>query len=148
MLARDGVVFFTLKFVGRITFVLHGGVKVAGIGAGNKFDFFTHNITPLYLFATTAYVCQHDINPDFVYHTHTLCGKAQANPAILAFHPEAVSVQVRQKAAPSPVIGMGYIIPAYGAFARDLTYSGHDFSPNESDPAPKVIMRKRLNCNL
>ena len=76
VLARDGVVFFTLQFVGRITLVLHGGVKVAGIGAGNKFDFFTHNITPLYLFATTAHVCQHDINPDFVYHTHTLCRKA------------------------------------------------------------------------
>ena len=136
MLARDGVVFFTLQLVGRITLVFHCGVEVTGIGTGNKFDFFTHNITPLYLFATAAHVCQHDINPDLVDHPHTLRGQTQANPAVLAFHPEAVGVQIGQKAAPGSVIGVGHIVPGYGALACDLTYSGHDFSPNESDLAP------------
>src|ERR1700693_5461716 len=50
---------------------------------------------------------------------------AQAQEALFRFGPEAVSMQIRQKAAALAIVRVGNRITRFGAFARDLADSRH-----------------------
>ncbi|VUX54893.1 conserved protein of unknown function [uncultured Woeseiaceae bacterium] len=55
-----------------------------------------------------------------------LVGHAQPNIAFLGFDPEALELQVRQKAPTRSVVGMGNIIAALRALPCDLADLGHE----------------------
>jgi len=54
---------------------------------------------PSDFFAAFAHVAEHLLDAHFVYGAHGLGGKPQAHPAIFAFHPKTVFLQVWQKPA-------------------------------------------------
>ena len=53
-------------------------------------------------------------------------GNAQADPAVLAFDPEAAVLQIRQEAALGLVVGVGNIVAHHRGFSRHLADSSHD----------------------
>jgi hypothetical protein len=50
---------------------------------------------------------------------------AQFHPAVFAFHPESVRVQVGQETPPGLVVGVRNIVSRDGPLSRNLTYPGH-----------------------
>src|SRR5690606_14124262 len=61
-----------------------------------------------------------------------LRGNPQLDPAVLAGHPEAALVQVRQEAAAGLVVGMRDVVAALHALAGDLAYAGHVRTPRSA----------------
>jgi hypothetical protein len=53
-------------------------------------------------------------------------GNAQAHEALFALGPEAVSVQIRQKATALAIVRVRNRVARFGALARDLADSRHD----------------------
>lgn len=56
-----GIKLLDLHLSGHGTFVLCGGVKVAGSGAGYEFDLVAHDVLPLDLFTAGAQISQHGV---------------------------------------------------------------------------------------
>src|SRR5450432_3926867 len=77
------------------------------------------------LFAATAQIGEYGLDAVLVDGTQGVGGNAQFHPAILARHPEAALVQVRQPAAPGFVVGMRHAIAGLRALATDLADFGH-----------------------
>jgi len=125
VLAHDGIKFLDLHFLRLSFLVFGGGVKVAGFGTGDQFDFVTHEFDSLYFFAASADVVQYAVDAAFVDDPQTLGGYAQTNPTVFAFNPEAVMVQIGHKTATRFVVGVRYIIAGGWAFARDLAHFRH-----------------------
>src|SRR6267378_2324025 len=83
---------------------------------------------------------------------HAAGGQPQSHPALLRLDPEALRVQVGQKAPARLVVGVGDSVPHRGLLASDLANAGHtltlrDFSDLESrrvlPPEPNFIPARR-----
>ena len=122
MLADHGIEFLDLHFVRFGAFVLGGGVKMASVGRGNKFDFFAHIIVLLNPGAGGPQVGKYLVYAEFVDQTQTVVADSELHPAVFAFHPEFAVVQIGEETTARFVVGMGNIVPYLGTFTRDLAY--------------------------
>jgi hypothetical protein len=68
---------------------------------------------------------ENHIDAFFIDDPHALRGHAQLYKAPLAFDPEPMNVQIRQKTAAGLIVGMRYIVSGEGTLARYLADSGH-----------------------
>jgi hypothetical protein len=125
MLADHRIEFLHFQLFRRGALVLGRGVEMPRTRGGNQLDFVTHGSRSLKLFASGAQFGENGVDPLFVDDAHPMAGYAQAHETLLAFDPEPMDVQIRQKAAAGSVVSVGYIISSDGALARHLTDSGH-----------------------
>jgi len=79
----------------------------------------------LNLDALGAQIRNHHVHAAFLDGAQAASRHAQAQEALLRFRPEAVSMQIRQKAAPLAIVRVGNRITRFWAFARDLADSRH-----------------------
>jgi hypothetical protein len=133
MLAYDGIEFLDLHLFRHGALILGRGVEVTSFGGGYESDFFTHNVTPLYLLATCTHVGQDSIDAFLVDNAQAFCAQAQFYPAVFTFYPDAARMQVGQKTTFGLVVGMGNIVTCDGAFPGYLTNSRHCFLQKISD---------------
>ena len=125
MLADDGIEFLDLHLFRHGAFVLGRGVKVARAGAGNEFDFVSHERHPLYFVAAFTDFGQYRVNADFIDDAHSLGGKTKTYPPILAFYPKFVMMEIGIEAPLGSIVGVRNVIARNGTFAGDLAYFGH-----------------------
>src|ERR1700691_1957576 len=78
------------------------------------------------LHALAAQVRNHYIDATLLDGAQSARRHAQADPALFAFQPEAVRMQIRQKAAALSVVRVGNRVSGFRALARDLADSRHD----------------------
>ena len=131
VLADARVILAQHHLAGGVTFVLGGGVEMPGTRSGYQFDFFSHDLSPFSDFhAAGAYVSQYLVDTVLVDDAHTLAGEAQFDPAVLASHPETVTMEVGQEAAARSIVRVRHIITGHRAFSRDLTDLGHAETPD------------------
>ena len=76
--------------------------------------------------AACAHIGQHRVNTVLVYCPQRYGRQTQADPAILTFHPEPATLQVRQKAPLGLVVSMGNMVAGHRFLAGYFTYSCHD----------------------
>jgi hypothetical protein len=138
MLANHGVKLEDFQFFRRGPLVFRGSVKMAGAGRRFKLYFFPHNCLPLsksksILFArisnsiaASAHFGQNSVYAILVYRAQGNVGQAQADPAMLAFHPEPATLQIGQETPSRLVIGVGNMVTGHGFLAGDFAYSCHD----------------------
>ena len=107
--------------------VLGRGVVVAGAGTGNEFDFVAHGRILRRLNALTAgtQVRKDLFDAVLVDDAKSLVRNAQAHETLLGFDPEALVLQVRQKATTGPVIGMGNVVAALRPLPSHLANPRH-----------------------
>ena len=134
MLANNRVELFDFHFLRHVALVLGGRVVMTGTGAGDEFDFVTHDETPLNLVAALADVGQDGFDAQLVNNAHALAGNAQLYKTLLRIDPETVGVQVGQETPARPVLGMGHVVAALRTLSRDLAYSGHCSKPRKKSP--------------
>ena len=125
VLAYHRIVFLHLQLAWRGALVLGGCVVVPGSGTGYKLDLVPHCSDPLYLFAPGAQAGQHRIDTLLVNDAHPLVGNSQLHPAVFAFYPESMRMQVGQETPPGLIVGVRNIVSRNGPFPRDLAYLGH-----------------------
>jgi hypothetical protein len=132
VLADDRIVLAELELVRRIFLVLRRGVEKAGIRRGNQLDLVAFFLLGHGLisersdrFATGADFRNDRFNAEFVDDAHAIGGYAELDEALLGIHPEAMRVQIRQKPAPTPVVGVRDGIADHRLFAGYLADSGH-----------------------
>jgi hypothetical protein len=128
MLADDGIVFLDLHLSGGVLLVFIGRVEVTGTGRRYQADFISCALghcsnPPLYLFAACPQVSQYNINAFLVDDAQSLGGDAKFYPAILAFHPETVAVEIGQKTPLALDIRVRHIVSGYRPFSGDLANS-------------------------
>jgi hypothetical protein len=140
VLADHRIKFFDFHLFRHIPFVFGSRIKVPGSGAGNQFDFVTHDSASfLDFFATLTDVGKNRINPQFIDDPHPLAGDPQANPTIFAFNPESVMVKIGIKMALGFIVGVRYIAAGYRPFSGDLANSRHAL-PHSSDSISNLIL--------
>jgi hypothetical protein len=128
VLAHYRIEFLGFQFVRMQPLVLRGCVVVTGAGRRYQFDFVAHDGS-LNLDAFGAQIRNHDVHAALLDGAQTAGGYAQAQKALLHFGPEAVSMQIRQKAAPLAIVRMGNRITRFRTLARDLADSRHVANP-------------------
>src|SRR5690606_39942627 len=110
--------------------VLGRRVEMTGAGARYELDLLTHGSGLLLIsHALGAKVRDHLFDTALLDGAQAARRHAQAHEAALAFHPEAMYVQVRQKPATPLVVRVRDAIPGNRALAGDFTHSGHDVFP-------------------
>jgi hypothetical protein len=105
MLADNRIEFFDLHFFGHGFFIFGRGVEVACAFAGNKFYFIAH-CSVLLDFGVFADVDENGVYAFFVDDSHTFGRYPQTNPAVFAFNPESMVLQIRKEAAFGSVVGV------------------------------------------
>jgi hypothetical protein len=120
------IVLLHFHFVGMKTLVLGSGVVVASASRRNQFDFVAHvgSLTSD-LHAIGTQFCDDYINAFLFDGTKPGVRNAQADITTLTLHPETLLMQVRQKAAPTPVVGVGNGVTGQGCLTGDLANSRH-----------------------
>ena len=83
------------------------------------------------LFAAAAKIFDDLFDTQLVYGAHTLGGYTQFDVALLAIKPETMEMQIRQKTAPIPVVGVGNVVSRHWALACYLADLGHNRKPFE-----------------
>jgi len=78
------------------------------------------------LFASGAKISQDLVNPVLINITQASAGYFQLDPAILTLHPEAVSVQIWQKAPTRSVFRVRNVVSSDRTLSGYLTDLGHD----------------------
>src|SRR5262245_28924862 len=78
------------------------------------------------LYALLAQLRDDDLDALLLDGTQARGGHAQAHPALLAFEPETLRVQVRQEAAALLVVGVGDAVSNSRLLAGDFADAGHD----------------------
>ena len=71
-----GIVFLNFHFVRHGALVLGRGVVMAGVSAGDEFDFVTHDVAPLDLFTAATHVRQNGFDAFLVDDAHALAANA------------------------------------------------------------------------
>src|SRR5579863_2716625 len=79
----------------------------------------------LNLDALGAQIRNHHIHTALLDGPQAAGGHAQAQEALLDLRPEAVSMQIGEKAAPLAIVRVGDRVTRFGGFARDLADSRH-----------------------
>ena len=79
----------------------------------------------LNFFATLAQIGKNWIDSKFVDDSHAFTGKSQPYPAIFAFHPETVVMQVGKEATLGPVVSVRYVESGYWPLSGNLANFGH-----------------------
>src|SRR6267378_2987747 len=79
----------------------------------------------LNLDALGAQISNHHVHAALLDGAQAASRHAQAEEALFRFRPEAVSMQIRQKAAPLAIVCVGNRITRFWAFTRDLADSRH-----------------------
>jgi hypothetical protein len=126
-LRTTGIVLLDVHLLRMKTLVLHRDVEVAGAGRGQQLDFFAHSRGCFVTREFAADRCSSDLRGlgahlgddgiDAVLFdgAHRVRGAhAQRDPALFAFEPETLRVQVRQEAAALLVVGVRTRLPTVG----------------------------------
>ena len=90
----------------------------------DQFDFIAHGC-PLDLDAFGAQVRDHYVHAALLDGAQTARRDPQAQEPLFDFRPEAMGMQIRQKAAPLAIVRMGNRVTCFRGFARDLADSRH-----------------------
>jgi hypothetical protein len=109
VLAHYRIKFLDVHLLRHRSLVLGRCVEVPCSGTGNQLDFVTHYSVSrplLNFFATLAHIGKNCIDSYLVDDSHAFSGKSQPYPAIFAFHPETVVMQVGKEATLRPVLSV------------------------------------------
>jgi hypothetical protein len=95
------------------------------------------------LFASSADLRKHLIYALLVDNAHCVGGYAKTHPALLAFHPESMIMEIRQESPLGLIVGMRNVATCKRPFAGYLTYFGHG-APPAMRKNPKGSVRKTI----
>jgi hypothetical protein len=103
---NNRIKFFDLHFFGHSPFVFGCRVKVSGSFGRNQFNFIAHFFILLRDVAGFTQIGKNSIDASLVNDTHAFGGNSEANPAVFAFYPESVVLQIWTKASFSFVVSV------------------------------------------
>jgi hypothetical protein len=104
VLTNNRIKFFDLHFFGHSTLVFCGCIKVTRAFGRNQFNFIAHFSILLYVNASFTQIDKNGIDAILVDNTHCFCGNSEAYPAVFAFYPKSMVLQIWTKASFSSVI--------------------------------------------
>jgi hypothetical protein len=78
--------------------------------------------------AATTQISQYGVDPALVDGAQTLIGNAQGHPALLAFHPNAVHMEIGKEYALGLVVCVRDVVAYYTPLAGYLADSGHGYT--------------------
>jgi hypothetical protein len=106
MLTGYGIKFFDLHFFRHGFLVFGGGVKVPIAFTGNEFNFIAHCSVPLSCDAVFTHIRQNNVYTFFVNDSHPFGRNPQAHPAVFAFYPKPMMLQVGKKTSLGSIVGV------------------------------------------
>src|ERR1700730_5910510 len=129
VLARQRVELAHFQLVGVQALVLGGHVEVAGSGRGQQLDLLAHGgsclAASLELVPLGAQLGDDLVDAPLLDGAHAAGGQPQSHPALFRLDPEALRVQVGQKAPTRLVVGVGDSVPDTRLLASDFANAGH-----------------------
>src|SRR6266478_427196 len=153
VLARQGVELAHFQLVRVQALVLGRYVEVAGSGRGQQLDLLAHGgcclAGGLELVALGAQLGDDLVDAALLDGAHAAGGQPQGHPALFRLDPEALRVQVGQKAPALLVVSVGDSVPHGRLLAGDLANAGHtitlrDYSGLESRRFPRTALYTSL----
>jgi hypothetical protein len=106
VLAGNRVELLDFHFLRHCSFVFGRGIKVTGAFGRDQFDFIAHFLFSLHFMTAAAQVGKNRVDAFFVDDPHTFGRNSQAYPAVFAFDPKSVMLQIRQKTAVGFIVRM------------------------------------------
>jgi hypothetical protein len=124
VLAHDRIELLRFQFVRMQALVLGGRIVMTRARRRDQFDFVAHRRS-LHLDALGAQFRHHHVDAALFDGAQAPGRHSQAQEPLFGFGPEAMRMQIGQKAAPFAIVRMGYRIARFRTFARDLADSRH-----------------------